>query len=373
MIATVAFHHRYPADVFPVPILRERPVAVAATPGGTPRGESGGEPAGGPAGTPAQSPRLLDQVRAAVRMRHYSHRTEKAYVGWIRRFILFHGKRHPAEMGKAEVTRFLSHLAVATKVSASTQNQALSAVLFLYRDVLRTELDWLDGVVRAKRPQRVPVVLTREEVRAILDRLHGVERLMASLLYGAGLRLLECCRLRAKDVDLPRRELVVRDGKGAKDRVAPVPMRLVDPLAEHLDRVRRQHEEDLRQGAGSVELPFAIERKYPRAAWEWGWQWVFPATRSYLDPASGRRRRHHLHESVLQRAVREAVIGARISKRASCHTLRHSFATHLLEDGYDIRTIQELLGHKDVTTTMIYTHVLNRGGRGVRSPLDSVL
>ena len=311
-----------------------------------------------------QPPRLLDRVRSAIRTRHYSRRTERAYVGWIRRFILFHDKRHPADMGGPEVTRFLTHLAVDAHVSASTQNQALSAVLFLYRDVLHVELPWLDDVVRAKRPARLPVVLTRDEIAAVLHELHGVERIMASLLYGAGLRLLECCRLRVKDVDLARRELTIRSGKGAKDRVAP--------LTAHLARVHTLHTSDLGAGAGSVELPDAIGRKYSRAAWEWPWQWVFPARRSYVDAATGRRRRHHLHESVLQRAVREAVLRARLTKRATCHTLRHSFATHLLDDGYDIRTIQELLGHRDVSTTMIYTHVLNRGGRGVRSPLDGM-
>ena len=318
----------------------------------------------------ASEPRLLDRVRDAIRVRHYSRRTEKAYVGWVRRFVLYHGKRHPREMGKAEVSVFLTHLATQQRVSASTQNQALSALLFLYAQVLGTDIGWLDDVVRAKRPVRVPVVLTPEEVRALLAELSGREKLMASLLYGAGLRLLECCRLRMKDVELERGELVVRDGKGARDRVTMLPARLVPALAAQAERVRAQHESDLAAGTGSVELPLALERKYPRAPYELGWQWVFPATRFYTDPASGRRRRHHLHETVLQRAVREAVIRARIRKPASCHTLRHSFATHLLENGYDIRTIQELLGHKDVSTTMIYTHVLNRGGRGVKSPLD---
>ena len=268
------------------------------------------------------------------------------------------------------MTRFLTHLAVDGKVSASTQNQALSALLFLYRDVMGEELSWLDDVVRARRPARLPVVLTRAEVAAVLGRLGGVSWLMASLLYGAGLRLLECARLRVKDIDLDRREIVVRDGKGGKDRVTLLPASLQDSLVSHLERVCNQHQSDLAQGMGSVELPTAIERKYPRAPWEWGWQWVFPATRLYRDLATGRRRRHHLHETVLQRALKDAVRAAGLAKPASCHTLRHSFATHLLEDGYDIRTIQEILGHRDVSTTMIYTHVLNRGGRGVRSPLD---
>jgi integron integrase len=303
-------------------------------------------------------------------VRGYSRPTEKAYIAWVRRFVRFHGTRHPRELGEAEVTRFLTYLAVDRKVAASTQNQALSALLFLYRNVLGQELSWLDELVRARRPARLPVVLTRAEVAAVLGHLEGVPRLMASLLYGAGLRLLECARLRVKDVDLERREIIVRDGKRGKDRVTLLPEALQDPLRNHLERVHRQHQGDLGRGMGSVELPTAIERKYPRAPWEWGWQWVFPATRPYRDPVTGRRRRHHLHETVLQRAVKDAVRAAGVVKPASCHTLRHSFATHLLEDGYDIRTIQEILGHRDVTTTMIYTHVLNRGGRGVRSPLD---
>ncbi|MEJ2151606.1 MAG: integron integrase [Gemmatimonadota bacterium] len=319
----------------------------------------------------SKPPRLLEQVRAAIRMHGYSPRTEKAYIGWIRRFVRFHGTRHPRELGEAEVTAFLTHLAVERKVSASTQNQALSALLFLYGKVLRIELRWLDDLVRARRPARLPVVLTRSEVASVLDHLEGTPWIMASLLYGAGLRVLECARLRVKDVDLERREILVRDGKGRRDRVTLLPEALRIDLREHIEDVRRQHQRDLARGRGSVELPTAIERKYPRAPWEWGWQWIFPATRFYLDPGTGRRRRHHLHQSVLQKAVKSAVRTAGLAKPASCHTFRHSFATHLLEDGYDIRTIQELLGHRDVTTTMIYTHVLNRGGRGVRSPLDS--
>ena len=319
---------------------------------------------------PGNRPRLLDRVRAAIRVKHYSRRTEKAYVGWIRRFVLFHGKRHPATLGAAEVTAFLSHLAVQRRVSASTQNQALCALLFLYREVLEMDLPWLDGLVRAKRPQRVPVVLDRAEVRALLAHLQGTPWLVASLLYGAGLRLLEAMRLRVKDVDFQRREIVVRDGKGAKDRRTLLPGSVRRPLAEHLRRVRRQHVADLAAGRGEAPLPVSLARKYPAAGREWGWQWVFPATRHYRDPVTGRRRRHHLHESVVQRAVKRAAREAGLVKPATCHTLRHSFATHLLEAGYDIRTIQELLGHRDVSTTMIYTHVLNRGGRGVRSPLD---
>jgi integron integrase len=319
---------------------------------------------------PARGPRLLDHVREAARVRHFSRRTESAYVGWIRRFIFFHGKRHPAELGAPEVTKFLTALAVQGRVAASTQNQALSALLFLYRDVLGHDLPWLDEVVRAKRPARLPVVLTPEEVRALLGRMHGVPRLMATLLYGAGLRLLECAHLRVKDVDFARNQLTVRSGKGDKDRATMLPAVVKADLARHLERAKRQHEEDLRHGAGWVELPSALARKYPNAGREWPWQWVFPATRFYLDAATGQRRRHHLHESVLQRAVREAVLRTGIPKRVTCHTFRHSFATHLLEDRQDIRTVQELLGHRDVSTTMIYTHVLNRGPAGVQSPAD---
>jgi integron integrase len=318
-----------------------------------------------------QGPRLLDRVRHAIRTRHYSPRTEKAYGAWIRRFILFNGKRHPAEMGREEVEQFLTDLAVRQRVSASTQNQAFSALLFLYREVLGQQLVGLEDVVRAKRPIRVPLVLSRAEVDRVLSYLTGVSFLMGSLMYGGGLRLLECCRLRVKDVDFSRGEVTVRDGKGGKDRVTMLPSRVADQLREHLRAVQRQHECDLSEGRGAVELPFALERKYPRAAWEWGWQWVFPATRSYEERERGIFRRHHIHETVIQRDFKIAVCAARLGKPASCHTLRHSFATHLLECGYDIRTIQELLGHSDVNTTMIYTHVLNRGGRGVKSPLDA--
>ena len=315
-------------------------------------------------------PRLLDRVRHAIETRHYSRRTEKAYIHWIKRYIFFHGKRHPAEMGAAEVAAFLTSLAVQEKVAASTQNQALSALLFLYREVLGIDLPWVDDVVRAKRPLHLPVVLTREEVRAVLQPLDGVPRLMAILLYGAGLRLLECCRLRVKDVDFAANQLTIRDGKGHKDRATMLPAAVKVDLLAHLEHVRRQHEGDLRHGAGWVELPGALLRKYPNAGRAWGWQWVFPATRIYVDRVTGQRRRHHLHESVLQRAVKEAVRSAGIAKPATCHTFRHSFATHLLEDSHDIRTVQELLGHRDVSTTMIYTHVLNRGPAGVRSPAD---
>lgn len=318
------------------------------------------------------APTLLAQLRAEIRTRHYSPRTEEAYVWWVRRFVRFCGLRHPRDVGQGEVTRFLSNLAVDRRVSASTQNQALSALVFLYGEVLRMPVGWLTTLVRAKRSTRMPVVLTREEVRGILDRLPGISWLVAAVLYGTGVRLLEGLRLRVKDVDFAANEIMVRGGKGDRDRVTMLPERLKGPLLHHLADVRRQHERDCAEGAGWVELPGALAVKYPRAGREWGWQWVFPATRGYVDRASREHRRHHLHESVVQRAFREARRAAGIAKPASCHTLRHSFATHLLEAGYDIRTVQELLGHRDVRTTMIYTHVLKRGGLGVRSPADSL-
>jgi integron integrase len=314
-------------------------------------------------------PKLLDSVRQAIRLRHYSRRTEQAYVGWIRRFIVFHGKRHPGELGAREVTAFLSSLAT-RGVSASTQNQALSAILFLYEVVVGERLPWMYDIVRAQRPVRLPVVLSCEEVTSLLSELRGVVWLMASLLYGAGLRLLECAELRVKDLNVDRGELRIRDGKGGKDRVTMLPVALNGPMREHLARVKTQHDADLALGRGRVALPGTIGAKYPNASQEWAWQWVFPATRFYVDQHTGERRRHHLHESVLQRAVQSAARSAGIARPATSHSLRHSFATHLLEAGYDIRTIQELLGHRDVSTTMIYTHVLNQGGRGVRSPLD---
>jgi len=322
------------------------------------------------AGEVPRAAKLIDVVRDALRARHYSRRTEKAYIGWIRRYILFHGKRHPRELGAAEVTRFLTALAVDAKVSGSTQNQALAALLFLYREVVRVELPWLDELVRARRPRRLPVVLSRDEVCAVIAQLAGTPKLMACLLYGAGLRLLECARLRVKDIDFEASHIVVRAGKGDKDRITVLPRIVREPLRRHLERVRRLHERDVASGAGWVELPGSLGRKYPNAAREWAWQWVFPATRLYRDHETGQHRRHHLHETVLQRAVRNAVRAAGITKPAGCHTFRHSFATHLLENGYDIRTVQELLGHRDVTTTMIYTHVLNRGPGAVRSPAD---
>jgi len=320
------------------------------------------------------APRLLAQLRRALRTRHYSVRTEEAYVAWVRRFVRFCGLRHPRELGEGDVTRFLSSLAVDRRVSASTQNQALSALVFLYRDVMDVPVGWLAALVRAKRPQRVPVVLTRDEVRRILARLkgRGAPALIAGVLYGTGMRLLEALRLRVKDVDFAANEITVRGGKGDRDRVTMLPERLKGPLLHHLAAVRAQHERDVAEGAGWVELPGALGAKYPQAGREWGWQWVFPASRAYEEPRTGQRRRHHLHETVVQRAFREALRAARISKPASCHTLRHSFATHLLEAGYDIRTVQELLGHRNVATTMIYTHVLRRGGLGVRSPADTL-
>lgn len=315
-------------------------------------------------------PRLLDQVRDKIRTKHYSIRTEDSYLGWIKRYILFHNKRHPLEMGAYEVEQFLTHLAIKGNVAASTQNQALSAILFLYREVLDVQLEWMENMVRAKKPERIPVVLTRDEVRVVLARLDGQARLMANLLYGSGLRLMECLRLRVKDVDFDYHEILVRDGKGQKDRATMLPDSLTGPLREQLERVRILHRQDLAEGFGEVYLPYALERKYPNAGHEWGWQYVFPSKQRSVDPRSGKTRRHHLDPKILQRAVKQAVRGAGIHKPASCHTLRHSFATHLLENGYDIRTIQELMGHKDVRTTMIYTHVLNRGAHGVRSPLD---
>lgn len=317
-------------------------------------------------------PCLLEQVRERIRYRHYSIRTEKAYLGWIRRFILFHGKRHPVRMGASEIEAFLSFLANTGNVAASTQNQALHAILFLYREVLAIELPQLEGVAPAKKPRRLPVVLTLDEVKAVLAGLDGQHWLTGSLLYGSGLRLMECLRLRVKDLDFGGCSVMVRDGKGGKDRITVLPTSLVSLLRVQLERAREFHRRDLADGFGDVWLPNALARKYPNAAREWGWQYVFPSRSRSRDPRSGVTRRHHVNEKSLQRAVKRAVREAGITKPASCHTFRHSFATHLLESGHDIRTIQELPGHKDVQTTMIYTHVLNRGGQGVRSPSDGL-
>jgi integron integrase len=316
--------------------------------------------------------KLLDQLRAALRRKHYSRRTEDSYVAWVLRFIRFHQLRHPRELGSPEIAAFLTHLAVTDHVAASTQNQARCAVLFLYQEVLGVALEALPDVEPAQRPQRLPTVLTRDEVRAVLAQMRGTYSLMAQLLYGSGVRLMECVRLRVKDLDFAQQQLVVRDGKGEKDRITMLPRRLVTPLQDHLRIVLRTHEEDLARGCGAVYLPYALERKYPNAEREWAWQYVFPAERVSTDPRTGIVRRHHLDESGLQKAVRTAVRAAGITKPASCHTFRHSFATHLLEAGYDIRSVQELLGHRDLKTTMIYTHVLNRGGRSERSPLDEL-
>jgi integron integrase len=315
-------------------------------------------------------PKLLEQVRQLLRLRHYSLRTEEAYLGWIRRYILFHGKRHPADLVEKDVSAFLSSLANDGQVAASTQNQALSALLFLYKEVLQRELAFIADVVRVRRPPKLPVVLAPAEVRAVLAQLSGQYRLMADLLYGSGLRLLECLRLRIKDVDFQYLHIVVRDAKGGKERRTMLPVSLVPTLREHLEQVKRRHVVDLAEGFGRVHLPGALERKMPNASREWAWQYVFPATKRSLDPRSGAQQRHHVSEKNLQNAVKAAVRAAGVSKAATCHTLRHSFATHLLENGYDIRTVQELLGHKDVSTTMVYTHVLNKPGLGVKSPLD---
>ena len=320
----------------------------------------------------APSPRLLDRLRDAIRLRHYSIRTEATYVDWVRRFILFHDKRHPAELGPAEVAAFLTHLAVDRSVAPSTQNQAKSALLFLYKVVLEIELPWLDEIVAAKDARRLPVVLTTSQVRSLLNEMSGTTGLIASLLYGTGMRLLEGLRLRVKDVGFERRELIVREGKGNKDRVTVLPENLIAPLQQQMAQARALHERDVSEGLGRVWLPDALAVKYPRAALAWGWQWVFPSAAKSIDPRSGVLRRHHLNEASVQKAVAGAARRAHIDKPCSPHVLRHSFATHMLQAGYDIRTVQELLGHSDVSTTMIYTHVLNRGGRGVRSPLDQI-
>jgi integron integrase len=319
-----------------------------------------------------KAPRLLDQVREAIRVRHLSPRTEEAYTHWIRRYILFHGKRHPSEMGEIEINAFLTDLAVTRRVSPSTQTQALCALLFLYRIVLGQEVGELEGLIRAKRRRRLPVVLTRDEVRSTLSELGGINHLFLSFLYGTGMRLMEGLRLRVKDVDFSQHQITIRDGKGGKDRTTMLPSSVEPPLREHLRAVREIHRQDLEEGYGKVHLPYALETKYPGAESEWKWQYVFPAAERSRDPETGRVGRHHLSERQVQRAFRTAVLRVGITKMATVHTLRHSFATHLLMSGYDIRTVQELLGHASVKTTMIYTHVLNRGGRGVNSPLDTL-
>ncbi len=319
-----------------------------------------------------RSPKLLESLREALHVRHYSHRTEDTYCSWVKRFVHFHKLRHPKEMGELEINLFLTHLAVSEKVSASTQNQALSALLFLYRHVIGKEVGDLGHVIRARKPIHLPVVLTRDEVKALLAQLAGDKWLMASLMYGAGLRLMECLRLRVQDIDFSRNEIMVRDGKGAKDRITMLPESLKQPLSDHLKNVKRIHDRDLADGWGRVLLPGALDRKYPNAPAEWRWQWVFPQENRWTNTKTGEEGRHHIDESLIQKAVKSAAFHAQLIKRATCHTFRHSFATHLLEAGYDIRTIQELMGHKDVSTTMIYTHVLNKGGHGVKSPVDGL-
>ena len=320
----------------------------------------------------SSAPRLLDQVRDRIRRKHYSIRTEQAYLHWVKAFVRFHGMKHPATMGAAELEAYLTYLAVERQVSSSTQNQALSGLLFLYREVLEIELPWLDGIERSKRPTRLPVDLTEEEVTAVLGQLDGTTALILKLAYGTGMRIMEVVRLRVKDVEFSRGEILIREGKGARDRVTMLPASLMLPLRDHLARVRFLHGRDCEQGLGEVFLPFALARKYPKAARDWGWQYVFPSNKLGIDPRSGHKGRHHADPQNLQRRMRQAVQLAGVNKPATPHTLRHSFATHLLQSGYDIRTVQELLGHKDVQTTMIYTHVLNRGGRGVKSPLDRI-
>jgi integron integrase len=321
--------------------------------------------------SPHKAKKLLDQLRDAIRAKHYSYRTEQTYIDWCKRYILYHNKRHPAEMGIPEIQAYIVHLATDQQVAASTQNQALSAILFLYRNVLLREIEFPTDLLRAKKPSRLPTVLSKAEAMAIIHGMHGTPKLMTQLLFGSGLRLMECLRLRVKDIDFASRQIIVRDGKGENDRSVPLPGSISALLKEHIERVRTIHSQDLREGYGEVHLPYALERKYPAASREFGWQYVFPAGQRSIDPQTGKTMRHHVHESVLQRAIKDAVRLARIDKQVSPHTFRHSFATHLLQNGYDIRTVQELLGHKDVKTTMIYTHVLQRGGLAVKSPLDN--
>ena len=318
----------------------------------------------------AQKPRLFDLVRQKIQALHYSRSTEKTYIAWIRQYILFHHKRHPSKMGKNEINEFLTYLAVKRKVSASTQNQALCAIVFLYKQILNIDIGLLEGIIRAQRPIRLPVVLSKAEVIAVIKRLEGVTKIVGIILYGSGLRLMECLRLRVKDIDFSSNQIIVRDGKGNKDRITMLPELIKISLNEHLIQVRTIHNLDIKAGFGRVNMPYALSKKYPNSAKEWGWQYVFPAIKRFRNPTTNEQGRHHLHETVIQKHVKIARNDAGIVKQASCHTFRHSFATHLLEDGYDIRTVQELLGHRDVRTTMIYTHVLNRGIRGVLSPAD---
>jgi integron integrase len=353
-------------------IVPAAPPSDSTSPRSTRHNDSGLAPDIAPQQPSPPPPRLLAQVRNRIRVKHYSIRTEQAYLDWIKRFIRFHGLRHPAALGAPQIEAFLTHLAVDRHVAAGTQNQAKSALLFLYREVLGVELEWLDHVTRARAPVRVPVVLTRDEVHRVLLRLKGTHRLLGHLLYGSGLRIMEGVRLRVKDVEFERRMIIVRDGKGAKDRITMLPDKLRAPLAAHLERVHALHQDDLRSGFGNVWLPHALARKYSGAPFDWGWQFVFPAAQRSVDPRDRTWRRHHLGDQAFQRAMRQAVRDAGIDKLATPHTLRHSFATHLLESGADIRTVQELLGHSNVSTTMIYTHVLNRGGVGAISPLDRI-
>ncbi len=320
--------------------------------------------------TDRKKPKLLDQVRQVIRVKHYSLRTEESYINWIKRFIFFHNKKHPIEMGEKEIGQFITHLAKNKKVSASTQNQALCAIVFLYKNVLQKDLNNTISIYWSKRPKKIPVVLTKSEAVEVLNNLKGTNWLIGMFLYGSGLRLSETLQLRVKDIDFNYNQIFIRDSKGERDRTTMLPQKIVPALKNHLNKVEKMHQEDLKNGFGSVYLLNAIERKYPNAKYEWGWQYVFPASRISTDPKSGIARRHHLYDTVIQKAVKQAIRDARIIKQASCHTFRHSFATHLLESGYDIRTIQELLGHKNVETTMIYTHVIKTGGKGVRSPAD---
>ncbi len=317
-----------------------------------------------------QSPKLLDQIREVIRRKHYSIRTEKAYVDWAKRFIYFHNKCHPKDMGKTEITQFLNYLAVGRKVTASTQNQALSAIVFLYREVLDQDFGWLENLEYAKRPEKLPVVFNKNEVKAVLSSLEGINWIIANVLYGSGLRITECTRLRILDIDFDYKQIIVRDGKGQKDRGTMLPEILIEALRKQMEKVELLHKIDVNEGYGAVYLPFALERKYPNASKEFRWQYLFPAAKRSVDPRSGIIRRHHIGQSQIQRAVRSTVRNLKIKKNGTFHTFRHSFATSLLEAGYDIRTVQELLGHKDVSTTMIYTHVMKKGGKGVQSPAD---